>query len=172
MTKVINLYGGPGCGKSTTAAHLFALMKHEGYKVELVREYAKELCYTNRLTITPALHIVEEQLRGQTRLLNKVDYIITDSPLLLGLVYASSHDIDYQSLVNAYNSFNNIQVLIKRTKPFQQYGRLQNEQEARDKDIEIKEMLCQYSLGYYMVKGNKSAAKNILKALRLELKGL
>ena len=38
--KVINLYGGPGTGKSTTAAALFALIKREGYNVELVTEFA------------------------------------------------------------------------------------------------------------------------------------
>jgi predicted ATPase len=46
--KVINLYGGPGTGKSTTAAALFALMKREGYNVELVTEFAKDLVWTER----------------------------------------------------------------------------------------------------------------------------
>ena len=50
--KVINLWGGPGCGKSTTAAGLFSIMKMRGHKVELVTEYAKELTYDRNLTIT------------------------------------------------------------------------------------------------------------------------
>ena len=40
--KVINLYGGPGSGKSTTAAGLFSLMKIEGQRVELVTEFARD----------------------------------------------------------------------------------------------------------------------------------
>lgn len=43
MTKVINLIGAPGAGKSTIASQLFSLMKWQGLDVELVSEYAKEL---------------------------------------------------------------------------------------------------------------------------------
>lgn len=43
MTSVINLIGGPGSGKSTTAAGLFFRMKSMGVRCELVTEYAKEL---------------------------------------------------------------------------------------------------------------------------------
>ena len=42
---VINLWGAPGSGKSTTAAGLFFLMKINKYKVELVTEYAKDLVW-------------------------------------------------------------------------------------------------------------------------------
>lgn len=42
---VINIFGAPGAGKSTTAAALFALMKLEGYKVELATEHAKDRYY-------------------------------------------------------------------------------------------------------------------------------
>lgn len=41
--KVINLYGGPGTGKSTTAAMLFAKMKLAGFNCEYVPEFAKDL---------------------------------------------------------------------------------------------------------------------------------
>ena len=42
---VINFFGGPGCGKSTTAAELFAKMKKANYKVELVHEVAKDFIW-------------------------------------------------------------------------------------------------------------------------------
>ena len=41
-TLVINLFGGPGCGKSTTMARLFADLKARGYNVEMVSEFAKD----------------------------------------------------------------------------------------------------------------------------------
>ena len=37
-TTVINLIGAPGTGKSTLASELFALMKWQGYDVEIVSE--------------------------------------------------------------------------------------------------------------------------------------
>ena len=48
---VINLYGGPGCGKSTVSSGLFYKMKSEGYCVEYVSEYAKDLTYEERYNI-------------------------------------------------------------------------------------------------------------------------
>ena len=39
---VVNFFGGPGCGKSTTAAFLFGHMKVSDYKVELIHEVAKD----------------------------------------------------------------------------------------------------------------------------------
>ena len=49
--KVINLLGEPGAGKSTTAAEIYACMKKQGYKVELVTEYAKEVLYEDRYRV-------------------------------------------------------------------------------------------------------------------------
>jgi len=48
MTRVINLLGGPGVGKSTAAAKLFAKYKDEGKSVELVREYVKDWAWEGR----------------------------------------------------------------------------------------------------------------------------
>ena len=39
---VVNLYGGPGSGKSTTAAGIFSELKMLGLNTELVTEYAKD----------------------------------------------------------------------------------------------------------------------------------
>ena len=43
--KVINIFGGPGTGKSVTAARLFAELKLQHKNCELVTEFAKELTY-------------------------------------------------------------------------------------------------------------------------------
>lgn len=42
---LVNLTGGPGSGKSTTAAFIFAKLKMLGYNAELVGEEARELIY-------------------------------------------------------------------------------------------------------------------------------
>jgi hypothetical protein len=41
MTVVVNLFGGPGTGKSTTASGVFYHLKRDNRNVELVQEYAK-----------------------------------------------------------------------------------------------------------------------------------
>jgi len=43
---VINLWGGPGAGKTTTAAGLFNALRHDWHlNLELVTEFATDLCF-------------------------------------------------------------------------------------------------------------------------------
>jgi AAA domain len=87
-TTIINFWGSPGTGKSTTAAGLFYLMKTKGYNVELVTEHAKEWAWEHKeISLYNQLNITMEQWRREERLLGKVDYIITDCPLYLGSFY-------------------------------------------------------------------------------------
>ena len=88
MTKVICLCGGPGVGKSTVATGLFSALKQRKVSCEYVSEYAKEVVWegTHKL-LENQIHIFAEQFRRQFRLLGKVDYIVTDSPLILSSVY-------------------------------------------------------------------------------------
>src|SRR4051812_15213434 len=90
---VINLWGGPGCGKSTTAAGLFHRLKIHHESVELVTEYAKDLCWEGRKPPFDALSILAEQAKRQRRLAGKVRFIITDSPLPLPIIYG---DVPYR----------------------------------------------------------------------------
>ena len=86
---VINLFGGPGCGKSTTAAGLFHLMKLNEMNVELVTEYAKDLTWEERFgtLANDQLYVFAKQQKRLQVLKNKVRYVVTDSPLILGLSY-------------------------------------------------------------------------------------
>ena len=110
MTKVINLFGGPGAGKSTTAAGLFYEMKVRDIKCELVTEYAKDMTYEKRTNIlSDQLYILAKQNRKLIRLVGEVDYIITDSPLLIGLMYVPvNYYAQFSSLVHEiFGSYNN-----------------------------------------------------------------
>ena len=48
-TKIINLFGGPGCGKSTTASGIFYELKKRGYECELSPEFAKDKVWEDSL---------------------------------------------------------------------------------------------------------------------------
>ena len=41
-TLIMNLYGGPGSGKSTGAAYIFSMLKMVGVDAEYVTEFAKD----------------------------------------------------------------------------------------------------------------------------------
>jgi hypothetical protein len=87
-TKIINIHGGPGIGKSTIATGLYSKLKIEKIPCELVTEFAKECTWeeTHKL-LENQIHIFSEQFRRQWRLIDKVHYVITDSPLILNAVY-------------------------------------------------------------------------------------
>jgi nicotinamide riboside kinase len=157
MCQVINLYGGPGTGKSTTAAGLFAKMKQAGLKVELVREYAKDLVYDGRHNIIQddQLYIFAKQNRRMRMLHDHVDYIITDSPLFLSVVYGKLYEnMSYtfsELILEYYKKYDNINIFITRNleeHSYQKYGRDQTQVEAIKIDESIKNDLYAYGIPY------------------------
>lgn len=148
MTKVINFFAEPSGGKSTTAASLFVLMKRANYKVELISERAKELVYEDRThQLTDQLSLLAEQNKRVARLIGKVDWVITDSPLLLTKVYAPANYFNgFGRLVyGVYGSYDNIHVTVNRTvRPYQPYGRTQTEEQAAELKVKINKELQNY----------------------------
>jgi len=143
-TKIINLYGGPGTGKSTTAASLYAYMKGLGWSVELVREYAKDVVWSgNTSELVDQMWISANQARRIGIIYGKVDYIITDSPILLGCAYTNrdKNPMLYESIIERHKSYNNIEIFLKRMKEYDPNGRVQTYKEALEKDLEISNML-------------------------------
>lgn len=169
-TKVINLFAGPGAGKSTTAAGLFNLMKLSGEKVELVTEYAKDLTYEKNLNrLGNQMAILGEQFGRLYRLNGQVDWIITDSPLLLGVLYA---DGPFKSagftgtVLWSFEVFDNVNFNLKRTKGYQPYGRIQSEDEAKQVDLRVTSMLDGMGIDYTTVMGTEKAPYKIYEYLK------
>lgn len=137
MTKIINFYAGPGAGKSTNAAGLFYVMKRAGIKAELVQEYAKDLVWDGSFDLLKnQLLVVSEQIHRQQRLLGKVEYVITDSPVPLAVLYAKEEDKRLIEMVvdNYYQKSQNINVFVNRTKKFVQEGRVHSLEESKGID--------------------------------------
>jgi len=145
--KVINLYGGPGSGKSTTAAGLFYKMKMQHHKVELVTEYAKDLVYADRLDglLDQQEYIFAKQNNKLHRLRGQVDWVVTDSPLLLSTVYVNPKwqcSKPFNDLVKCtYNTYDNINMFLVRPPEFQEYGRNHTLEESAEIDKAILNML-------------------------------
>tara|TARA_R100001530_G_scaffold63598_1_gene45720 strand:- start:2768 stop:3283 length:516 start_codon:yes stop_codon:yes gene_type:complete len=142
--KVINLFGGPGCGKSTAAAGLFHLMKSRRMSVELVNEFAKDVVWDNsRDILKDQLYIFANQNRKLERLKGRVDYAITDSPLLLTLIYMpKNYPESFISFVHdIFDSYDNTNVFINRVKPYIESGRVETEEQAKEIDDKIKPLL-------------------------------
>lgn len=147
---VINLFGGPGCGKSTTMARLFADLKARGYNVEMVSEFAKDLVYEQRQeTMKDELYIFAKQHHRLFRVNDKVDVIITDRPLLLTNIYARLYlpDDEYRKdlirlVRTTFQTFNNFNLYLNREGiEYKTEGRLQNLEQSKEIDeLTLKEL--------------------------------
>lgn len=152
-TKVIELYSGPGTGKSTSAAFLFYLFKQDGYNVELVQEYAKDWAWQNKpVGIYDQIYFLGKQTQRESRLFGKVDYIITDSPIRINSYYSMLYAPAFigpaiVNLVNAYYAQAekdgnwHQSVFLRRSKPYNSAGRYQTEEEATKIDKELFKLL-------------------------------
>lgn len=85
----INLYGAPGCGKSTLAAKLYGHLKSRGCNIEYVQEYIKNWAYMKRIPQGfEQLYIFASQINSEDILLRHgVDNIISDSPIMMNWAY-------------------------------------------------------------------------------------
>jgi len=174
-TRVINLYGGPGTGKSTTAAQLFSTLKLMGVNCEYVQEYAKDLAWEHNgnhgfvpLALRASENVFAQQHYRMRRCVGHVDLIVTDSPLLLGLAYIDDK-FELPSLRNvikeAYSLYDNFDVFLNRVKPYNPHGRFQDEQDAKHLDGKIKTILTGHNACHHVVDADKHAADRIVEIL-------
>ena len=150
ITTVINLIGSPGTGKSTIASELFAKMKWQGFDVELVSEYAKELVWEQRQeTFKNELYIFAKQQHRLFRLNGKVDYIITDRPLILSVFYNNKYGNGSENFKNIVfeeiEKFHNIDIFLNRTKPYVTKGRNETEEQSKAFADEILKLVKDYN---------------------------
>lgn len=172
-TLIVNFFAGPGAGKSTIAAHLFALLKWENINCELVREYAKDIVWEESYKILEnQTYVFGTQLHRMHILKDKVDVIITDAPLLNSVLYYSGlfkeQFTDYVKAIN--NAMWNLNYFVRRMKPYHPKGRYHTEEQSIELDGDIKNILIGCEQEYKEIIGLPSSvpelALEIIKILK------
>lgn len=155
-TTIVNLVGGPCCGKSTTAAGLFAQMKlHTDRKVEIVTEVIKDYVYDeNKGAMNDQILITAQQNHRLRRLQGKVEFIISDASLLNGVVYNEfyndSRNLSTELAKNLYDEYDdNIVFYLPRKPVYDQYGRTQTLEEAKQIDRIFLNKLNEMEIDYF-----------------------
>ena len=164
---VVNLLAAPGSGKSTTAAGVFYNLKSRGVNAELAGEYAKDLTWAKRFhTLQDQIYVFGKQHHRLFRLADECSVIICDSPLILNLAYAEDYpDCFKQTVKWAFDQYNNMNFLVRRTKPYMQKGRKQTEAESDQKQLQIMNLLYDYKIPYDIVDGDQSGVDFITKEI-------
>lgn len=169
-TLVVNCFAGPGAGKTGCAWSIAAELKKLGKVVEYVPEYAKELVWRGNLQMLDGslghqTALLQEQKSRIDCLIGKVDYVITDSPLLLNASYLNPQSGTYEkNVVDIFNNYNNFNVFIQRNeKNFEKEGRIHGFEESKKLDGEIKDMLKRNNIyfGTYRHSNINEIVKNI-----------
>lgn len=189
---VINLWGAPSSGKSTTAAGLFFLMKINKFKVELVTEYAKDLSwefshYQRVLGIDlknkkedlqdveetlPALQreqtqIFAEQNHRLLRLHGEVDYAITDSPLPLAVFYMPKNYFkEFPSVVfEQFHKYENTNFFLHRKGEFENFGRIHTEKQSVFLSEKLREFLKTNQINFNEIDATPNTPNEIFERI-------
>lgn len=126
---------------------------------ELVTEYAKDKTWEhNMAALSCQEYIFGKQSFRMQRCRDKVDVIVTDSPLLLGIFYNENPLLDENftnTVMNIYNSYANANYLIMRVKPYNPIGRNQTQEESDVIGDRIEQFLEDKGILYLQGGGQK-----------------
>jgi hypothetical protein len=147
-TKVINLFGAPGHGKSAARSGVFWLMKAYHLSIEEVSEYAKYLVLTGRTwqLKEEQLYLFAKQLHKQNIVSrNGYEFAVTDSPLQLSSFYApADYYTNFAGLVDEANDrFENLNFFLSRdldNGDFEERGR----EHTREASLRVQAQMREY----------------------------
>lgn len=176
---VVNFIGGPGCGKSSMAANIFAELKWNKIDCELCTEFAKDLIWDSRHeTFKDELYILAKQNHRLFRCNGKVDVIVTDRPLIMSVVYNDFYGnrelIGWNSayrdiVIETFNQYENLNIILKRVKPFNPNGRNEDESQAKDLDRRFTKFMDVNGIPYHTFDGDETSVDAIIALIKSKL---
>jgi CO dehydrogenase nickel-insertion accessory protein CooC1 len=179
VSKLINLFGGPGVGKSTIAAGITYELKKNHITCDNPYEFPKVLAWDNNYSaIKDQLYVLANQHRGIAKSYGKVDYIVMDSPILLSLVYKTYYQSNsYPSnfyeeefdlmVINLFRKYDSINVLLNRSEgKFNTEERYQDLSQSIELDRSIRNMLIKWDIPFTEINVDNDAVNNIVAMIK------
>lgn len=163
-TLVVEVAVGPGGGKSTAAADLYASLKRRHLSVELAHEYVKRWAWEDRaVSSLDEYYICGKQIHEESSLLGKVDVVVADRPVCFSEVFAELYAPAevYNGVAAMVRSYyeataaaghRRVVVLLPRSRGYRTEGRFEAEAAAREIDLAVEglygEMASTTELGF------------------------
>ena len=180
MSKIINIFGGPGIGKSSIAAGVTYKIKKNHISCDQPYEFPKLLAWDdNHSAIQDQLYVLANQHRGIVKSYGKVDYIVLDSPILLSLTYRNYYKAtEYPSslygesfdkmVLDTFNQYDNINIVLDRADGVHNNDeRYQNLEESKELDGVIENSLIENNIPFHKIKVDDDTVDNIIELINI-----
>lgn len=170
---LINFVGAPSSGKSIMSALTFVKLKSDHNSSEFVQEYAKQLVWANEIDdLKNQWYVTINQYKMIKAVYGKVDYVVTDSPLLLGLYYNRHENENVcniekteKMILSKMEEFNNVYIFLKRNKnnPYEKVGRIHDENQSIEIEKNLKGLLDEFNLKYLEIESDVNRIDKIME---------
>ena len=162
MTTLINLFGASSAGKSTLMADLFTSLKQHGFTVEMCPEIIKKWAWDG---VKPNKYdqyfLMGQEIKQQSRLFHKVDFILSDSPVIQNAFYnwyLYGEDNLFQPATDYLRMATDdgikiINYMLVRNTDFESQGRYQTEEQADEIALALIDYVEKHGFCYPLVKG-------------------
>lgn len=180
-TKIINLFAGPSAGKSSIASGVCHLLKKNHITCDNPYEFAKSLSFDGNFSaIKDQLYVVANQHRNIVRCYGNVEFVVTDSPILLSLVYKDSYDKETNSypsrlygnkfddlILDIHKSYECLNIFLKRSDDtlHNDKERLHNTSESTILDDKIEDMLRTNGIVYETINVDNTTSELIYEKI-------
>ena len=174
QTLHVNLWGGPGMGKTGVAQQVSGELKARGIRADYVPEYAKELVRAGIILAYDQLEILAEQHRREKLCEDALQVVVTDSPLPLSLYHCADQDraAVEQLIDNRMRGWKVVNYFLERdlSESYETEGRYEDVEGALAKHAALQDILKRRDPSYTTVatKGASSAiVADVVTWLRL-----
>lgn len=156
-TKVINIIGGPGCGKSMFSAAIVLYLHLHGKTVETIPDHAKALVWQRNFEVLKNQYFIAQRQFEMLNLLDgQVQFLMTESALPQSLYYNETYEPNICDVAKTrdqilawHRMHDNINVLVERgEKRYVRAGRFQEEEQARTIDRGLRDLLDREAIPY------------------------